>query len=370
MQPYRPENLPLKDQIDWTRLVPLIAQANAELARYDGTLQGILNPSVLLSPLTTQEAVLSSRIEGTEPGLFDVLKFEATKQADGAKADTKKTLDIEEILNYRRAMWVAEDHLKNRPISLNFLKQVHSILLEGVRGQDKRKGEFRTTQNWLGKPGCKIEEARFVPPNPIDLLDHLSAWEKYVHYEEKDKLVQAAIIHGQFEIIHPFVDGNGRVGRMLIPLFLYEKKAISTPMFYISEFLEANREAYASRLNEITTNKDWNSWIEFFLTAIAEQAKVNAARAKKILTLYGEMKEEVPKHTRTLFAINALDAIFKQPIFSSSDFIKSTKIPQATASRIMRVLCDAKITKTLRKGSGRRPALLVFERLIDIAESK
>ena len=260
MKPYIPDTLPLQN-IDWVKFVNLIGKANAELARYDGILQGIINPHVLLSPLTTKEAVLSSRIEGTQASLVEVFEFEASKQAD---IQTEKQKDIQEIINYRKSMGIAVNWLAKKPITINMIKEVHSILLDSVRGKDKGRGRFRTVQNWIGRPGTSIEQAEYVPPEPMRIMEFLSNFEKYIHYEEKDILVQLAIVHAQFEIIHPFVDGNGRVGRILIPLFLYEKRLLSLPMFYISEYFETNRDEYYDRLKAITSEKRWEEWIEFF----------------------------------------------------------------------------------------------------------
>jgi len=222
-QPYKPQKLPL-DSIDWGSLVDLIARANAALARYDGMLETMVNPTLLLSPLTTQEAVLSSRIEGTQATLEEVLEFEADPTR---KIEPSKYADIQEIINYSKAMQHAVTLLKTKALCLNLIKELHAILLDSVRGANKARGEFRRIQNWIGPPGCSIEEATFVPPSPDVLPQALDNWEKYIHYNEKERLVQLAIVKAQFELIHPFLDGNGRIGRMLVPLFLYEKKLLS-----------------------------------------------------------------------------------------------------------------------------------------------
>ena len=215
-------------------------------------LQGIINPQVLLSPLTTNEAVLSSRIEGTQASLVEVLEFEASPKVD---IQTEKQKDIQEIINYRQAIGMAVEWLEEKPVTLNMIKEIHSILLDSVRGKDKGRGRFRTVQNWIGRPGTPMECAEYVPPEPMRLMEFLSNLEKYIHYEGKDPLVQLAIVHAQFEIIHPFVDGNGRVGRILAPLFLYEKRVLSSPMFYISQYLETNRNLYYDCLKAISQDR-------------------------------------------------------------------------------------------------------------------
>jgi Fic family protein len=363
MKPYQPDNLPV-ESLNWAGFVRLIGRANAAIARYDGILQGIINPGVLLSPLTTQEAVLSSRIEGTQSTLEEVLEFEASNGQGGEDAD------IQEIINYRRALRQAVDTLKERPISLNMIRAIHDTLLDSVRGRSKARGEFRRTQNWIGAPGADVDQARFVPPDPLHLMDHLSNLEKYIHHDEEDRLVQLAIIHAQFEIIHPFLDGNGRVGRILIPLFLYEKEVLSTPMFYMSAYLEGNRNEYYDRLLAITEKGDWEGWIRFFLTAVAEQASLNSRKARGILDLYQQKKEKIAKLTRSQFAIQALDTLFDRPIFSTTEFISQSGIPKPSGMRILKTLQREGVIATLREGRGRRPAILLFAKLINLTEGR
>ncbi|MBW1931236.1 MAG: Fic family protein [Deltaproteobacteria bacterium] len=362
--PYIPRRLPL-DDIDWASHVPLIAQANAALARYDGILEAMVNPALLLSPLTTQEAVLSSRIEGTQATLEEVLEFEADPRR---KIDPHKHADIQEIINYRSAMQHAVEKLDRRPLCLNLIRELHSILLDSVRGANKARGEFRRTQNWIGPPGCSLEEASFVPPSPEMLPEVLNNWEKYLHFDEKERLVQLALAKAQFELIHPFLDGNGRIGRMLVPLFLYEKKLLSKPMFYLSAYLERNREQYYQALNAISEKEDWNGWIRFFLMAVIDQAKENTRKARAILELYEEMKQKVPEITRSQYAIQAIDALFDRPLFQSADFIRRSRIPKHSAFRILDALKKAGIIRTLRAGKGRKAAILAFYRVLEITE--
>ncbi len=359
-KPYVPQALPLSS-LDWVRFVPLIGQANAEIARYDGILQGIINPGVLLSPLTTKEAVLSSKIEGTQASLEEVLQYEASPDVK-----TKKYDDIQEIINYREAMRFAVGWLKEKPITLNLIKQMHGILLNSVRGKDLGRGNFRTGQNYIGKPGAPIEQAKYIPPAPLNLMEYLSNFEKYVHFDEKDRLAQLAIVHAQFEIIHPFLDGNGRLGRILIPLFLHEKKMLHSPMFYISEYLESNREEYYARLRAITEENKWDDWIEFFLRAIVEQAKANSIKAKSILALYEKKKTRITEVTRSQYSIKILDTIFARPIFNTTDFIKYSRIPKASAMRLLKILRKEGILSTLTEGSGRRAEVMMFNKLLDI----
>jgi Fic family protein len=361
MVPFTPQKLPLK-RFDWESFIPLIAEANRELARYDGLLQSIPNTETILSPLTTQEAVLSSKIEGTQASLEEVLEFEAKKDKNIPKYE-----DIEEIINYRKTLDEAFEKIKkNSPISLRLIRDMHRRLLQGVRGANSDRGNFRRIQNWIGKPGSPIETAKYIPPSPNNLMMHLDNFEKYIHYVEKDRIVQLAFIHAQFEIIHPFLDGNGRIGRLLIPLFLYEKNILSKPLFYISGYFEANREFYYNNLLEISKTGIWNEWIEYFLVAVIEQAKKNIILAKEILSLYNSLKQEIVDLTKSKHSINILDFLFEKPVFTSSDFLKKLGVKRPVVMRNLNRLLEGKIIILSERGSGSKPSLYSFERLLEI----
>jgi len=249
-------------ELDWSRLIPLIGPANAAIARYEGVLHGIPNADVLLSPLTVQEAVLSSRIEGTQATLGEVLEFEA----EGIDEDesTPKKADIREVLNYRAALQEATARLADLPLSQRLLKDTHRVLMQGVRGRHKSPGEYRKIPNWIGPQGCTIEEARFIPCPAHDLSKAMATWERYLHDEAPDRLVQLALIHAKFEALHPFLDGNGRLGRLIVPLFLFEKGLLSSPNFYLSEYLEQHRDSYYEQLLTVSRDGDWSGWVAFF----------------------------------------------------------------------------------------------------------
>ncbi len=364
MKPYIPESLPLTN-LDHGRLIRLIGPANAALARYDGLLQSVINPSVMLSPLTTQEAVLSSKIEGTQATVDEVLEYEA-----GMEFDPEKVHDIQEIVNYRTALSLAKAALEQRPLSLSLLRQMHGVLMNSVRGADKTPGQFRVTQNWIGVGNCPIEQATYVPPSPLQLLDHLEAFERYLAVDDVDPLVQAAVVHAQFELLHPFNDGNGRIGRLLIPLFLFQKRALASPMFYLSEYLEAHRDRYYAGLRGISQQSDWTGWVEFFLTAITEQSQTNTVRVRSIRELYERMKQQISELTRSQYALKVLDALFDRPIFESSDFVERSGIPKNTALPFLRKLRDIGILSLLREKSGRRSAILAFSELLNCAEGR
>lgn len=354
------------DKIEWASLIPLLGPAAAAVARYDGMLAAVPNPGVLLAPLSTQEAVLSSRIEGTQATMGQVLEFEAGRQAESPAIRD----DIQEILNYRAAMRKAEQLLADLPLSQRVIREAHRVLLAGVRGQNKAPGEYRRIPNWIGPPDCTIETASFVPIAAEQLSDGMSAWERFIHDDQPDRLAQLAILHAEFEALHPFLDGNGRLGRMLVPLFLWQKGLIRRPTFYISAYFEARRDAYYGELLAVSRDNDWTGWCRFFLDALRTQAEDNLAKAQQILVLYEEMKRRIPDLTRSQYAVRAMDWIFERPLFSSTHFIEAASIPAATARRFLRVLRDGGILRVFSPASGQRPSFLAFSKLLNIAEGR
>ena len=354
--------------LDWEKLIPLLGPASAALARYDGVLVAIPNPEVLLSPLTTQEAVLSSRIEGTQATMTEVLEFEAKDEP--GETDERKAADIYEVLNYRQAIRKAKDMLAKLPLSGRLIRAAHKTLLQGVRGKNKAPGEYRRNQNLIGTHGCTEDTARFVPIGAGDLPEGMSAWEKYLNAKEPDALVQLAIVHAEFEALHPFLDGNGRLGRMLIPLFLFERKLLAAPTFYLSAYLEARREEYYERLLAVSRDGNWTGWCVFFLGALIAQAESNARKAKQILDLYETKKNWIADQTHSQHAMRALDFLFDRPVFASSDFVAHSGMPQPSAKRILKVLRDEGLLRVVREAAGRRTAILVFPELLNIAEGQ
>lgn len=353
--------------IDLATLFPLVGPANAAIARYEGVLAGIPNLKILLSPLINREAVLSSKIEGTQVTLGEVLEFEA--QGNLFDESTPKKADAREVLNYRAALNDATRQMKEgMPLSLRLVRSTHQVLMDGVRGRNKDPGEYRRIPNWIGPTGCTIEQARFVPPGADMLAEVLDDWEQYLHAKTIDRLVQLAIVHAEFESIHPFLDGNGRLGRLLIPLFMYAHGLLSEPNFYLSEYLESNRDEYYERLLAISSEGDWTSWIAFFLKGIITQAEVNTAKAQSILALHQRKRDWVVDVTHSQYAVRALDWIFQRPIFRTPDFIQSAQIPGPTARTIIRALRENGMLGEIIPAAGRSPAVYVFSELLNIAE--
>lgn len=366
MQPYIPQPLPPTD-ISLEPILALVGRANASLARYDGLLESLVNPQVLLSPLLMKEAELSSRIEGTVATANEVYQQEA-----GAEFDPEKAADIKEILNYRSTLRVSEGVLRNRPFSLHLLRQMHEILMAGVRGKDKNPGKFRISQNWIGQRGCSIEEASYVPPSPIILDSLLENLIDYVNVQndDMDPIVQASLIHAQFEMIHPFDDGNGRIGRILIPLILTKKECLVSPSLYISQYLESHREEYYLRLARISSQADWLGWIRFFLEAIVTQANNNLDIIRQVIQLYETKKREITELLHSDQAIHIVDLLFDVPVFRATDVHLRLGIQRQRAAAYIRALKEAGIVREVRPAMGRRAAMLSFDDLWRITDQQ
>lgn len=354
--------------VNWERLIPLIGPANAAIARYDGKLSAVPNAWVLLTPLSTQEAVLSSKIEGTQATIGEVLEFEA--EGEERAISIEKKSDIKEILNYREAMSHATVLLEKLPLSQRLIRETHCKLMEGVRGHNKCPGDYRKVPNWIGPPGCSIDEAKFVPISADKLADGMSEWEKYIHKGEPDRLVQLAITHAEFEALHPFLDGNGRLGRMCVPLFMYKSGLISRPIFYISAYFEAHRDSYYNRLLAISKDDDWTGWCEFFLNAVLAQAEENDKKTTEIINLYDSLKDKMREITHSQFSINALEFIFRRMIFKATDFSTNSGIPRPSTVRILAALRENGLLKVIREARGRRPAIYIFSDLFNIVEGR
>ena len=366
MRPAIPETLP-PSRLEWEPLIPLIGRTNRALATYNGVLMALPNPKILLSSLTTQEAVLSSRIEGTTADLREVLAHEA---GDNIR-DSEKIADIGEIINYRKALNEAVRSLTNKPFGLNMLRDLHSTLMAGVRGENKSPGEFRAIQNYIGRKGATIEQADYVPPEVPVMKQALHDWETFYHKETPDPLVQLALLHAQFEKIHPFLDGNGRIGRILIPLFLYDRALIAGPWFFISAYFEEHRDTYIEKLRDIDNTHGWNDWIVFFLTAMEMEAQRNTAKATAIQQLYEKLKLRVIEITHSQYAVPLLDILFKYPIVSTTAVAKTKGMPsRPMVTSLLNDLREDGILKIVHEGAGRRAHVLALAELIKVAEGK
>jgi Fic family protein len=367
MRPAIPHDLPLLTKADWLALIPTLGSANRSLAEYNGMLRRLPNSDLLLSPLRLQEAVFSSRIEGTLATMSEVLQFEAGQPPEG---ESRKQ-DIEEILNYREALDVAMAELRTRPFNLNLLLKLHKVLLSSVRGHNKAPGTFRRQQNYIGSRVGGVERIRFIPPDWMKLKHSLSNWEKYYHSND-DPLVRLALIHAQFEFLHPFLDGNGRIGRILIPIFLFEKGLLSQPTFYMSDYIERHREEYIDRLNDLGRVKNsWRAWTEFFLEAMTAQALHNAITADAILSLYERLKERFIATTHSRYAVPLLDAVFPLQYFRASQLVWKGDAPsKPTLMNMLQALEKKKVISVYRDSAGQRSAIWWLPELTQVIENR
>ena len=352
------------DNLDWERLGPMIGPASMALGEFKSLLDVIPNPHVLLGSLTGQEAVLTSRIEGTQATLTEVLQYQADEKRP---VSPERRDDYQEILNYRDAVLHTTERMAELPLCGRLLKEAHTILMRGVRGRTKNPGNYKKNLNVIGPPGSTEETATYIPVTPDKLQNGLAAWERYLNSDQPDPLVQLAVVHAEFEALHPFMDGNGRLGRMLIPLFLFQRKIINHPDFYISEYLEVHRDEYYDGLLAVSRDDDWTGWCVFFLKALAEQAVENTRKARAIMELYDRRKGWIDVHARSRYGISALDFIFSVPIFRASEFGRSQGINPQTARRILQLIKEELLIEVF-PASGRRSAVYAYPELLDIVE--
>ncbi|MFQ6069852.1 MAG: Fic family protein [Candidatus Aminicenantales bacterium] len=328
-----PNPLPPSPSIKYDeQLQFLLSEADRTLARLDGVALILPNPDLFIAMYTKKEALLSSQIEGTQASLEGLLAFEADLTP---KEDIN---EIKEVVNYVKAINYGMDRLKKNdfPMSLRLIKEIHKILLKGVRGTSRRTGEFRRSQNWIGPPGCTINEAIFIPPphNQVDEL--MSDLEKFIH--EKDNLpplVKIGLIHAQFETIHPFLDGNGRIGRLLITFYLFWRGFLIRPLLYLSIYLKKYREKYYDYLMRIRTEGDWEGWLKFFLQGVIEVSVEAASSVKEIIGLKNKLTNELfTKKIGSTHAVKLLDILFERPLISISDIERQLKISRQTATNL------------------------------------
>ncbi|MFP3942600.1 MAG: Fic family protein [Alphaproteobacteria bacterium] len=353
------------ENVDTARLMDPLAEAAAAIARYDQMLKGLHNSELLLAPLQRQEAVISSRMEGTVSTLDEVLEYEADREDGDMPASATFRQEAIEVHLYAQALRLAQKRMQEgAPLSSFLIKQAHETLLSWGRGAGTSAGQFKTRQNYLADPVRR--KILFVPIAPEFLNDGMESLIKYMNDTTREVHVRTAVSHCEFEALHPFEDGNGRIGRMLITLMLWHYKVISAPHFYVSAYFEQNRDEYIDRMREVSRTKEWTDWIAFFLHALQYQANENLRTAERIRNLYEIMKQETHKIYPTKWSTMVLDFLFSRPIFRSDVFPEKTGIPPPTAGKIRRALVDNKMLRTIRPASGRRPALYSFEPLLRI----
>ncbi len=366
--PFELPKLPI--QINYSDLVEKIAEAHTALARLDEMLKHI-NPTLLERTFLTREAVLSSSIEGTQVTLEEVLKKEVESGNKIIEENTEKGRDFIEVMNYRRALRQGVKMIQEgKPLSENNVKELHRVLLHSVRGRTRAPGEFRREQVYIAPEGTPIEEARFIPPTPRDIPELYGNFDRYLNTEtaERDPLVQIAIAHYQFEAIHPFKDGNGRLGRLLIPLFLYNRKIIALPLMYISKYFEEHRRDYYDLLADVSYKDAWTPWIRFFLHGICVQAQEATALGREIIKLRDQYREHLAEFHST-YAFDLLDAIFESPYLTPASIRKASGIKtHQTVLNLINKFVGADILKDVTP-TKKRNKFYEFSALVKLLDS-
>lgn len=341
----------------------LLSEANLALGELKGIGQRPPNPHLLIGPFLRREAVLSSRIEGTVATAEELLLFEASPE------ETPRGLDVHEVSNYVKAMEHGLARRKELPISLRLIKELHAVLMDGVRGEEKRPGEFRKRQNYIAAPGRPIEEARFVPPPASEMMEALSQLEKYLHEKRPfPPLIELALIHYQFEAIHPFLDGNGRIGRLLISLLLGEWDLLSQPLLYLSAFFEKNRKEYADSLLLVSQTGNWKSWTTFFLRGVAEQSRDAVLRTRRLLGLWDSYRSKLQTARSSALPLRLVDELFAYPALTVNHARKALGITHHSAQLNVLKLVKAGILREYTKK--RRNRIYVAPEIASIIESE
>ena len=313
-------------------LQSLLSEGDRSLARLDGVITVLPNPDLFIAMYVKKEALLSSQIEGTQASLEGILEFEAdlTPRDDIA--------DVREVVNYIKALDYGIRRLTDLPMSLRLIREIHRILLEGTRGSRRNPGEFRKSQNWIGPPGVPLSEAIFIPPPPEVVAEAMSDIELFLHARDKiPPLVKIALTHAQFETVHPFLDGNGRVGRLLITFYLVWQKILSKPVLYLSFYLKKFRTEYYNLLMKIRTQGEWEEWIEFFLKGIIETSSEATTTAREIISLKDMLVTKLYEHAiSSVHAVRLIDLLFQKPLISATDITTRLSLSKEAVSQLIR----------------------------------
>lgn len=360
-----PAELPPNPPIQYDdELQGLLSLADRKLGRLDGVTQILPNPELFVAMYVKKEAVLSSQIEGTQASFVDVLSTEYN-QADDQRHD-----DVKEVINYVDAMNWGLEQLASFPLSLRLIRNIHARLIHNTRGANKNPGEFRTSQNWIGPAGCTLNTATFVPPTVPDMNVALGDLELFIHQEDFiPALVKIAMIHAQFETIHPFLDGNGRMGRLLITFWLCQQNILTKPLLYLSFYFKKNRAEYYDRLMAVRKNGDWENWIKFFLRGIAEVSDEATESARAILKIKEDATNALYKKDRTNSNYQRLlNYLFEQPFIKRSDVEQYLDVSNPTAGSILEVFCQMNILVDYTPDKARNK-MYAFGKYLDILNS-
>lgn len=355
---FRPAALPPNPEIDMdNEMTSLLIKANSQLAKLDVSSDLLVNADLFISMYVRKEALLSSQIEGTQCTLDDVLDPDA---------DTNANLDVSDVVNYVQATSFAIDRLNELPLCNRFIREVHACLLAGIRGQDKNPGEFRRSQNWIGPENCALKDARYIPPNVLDMDASMVDLEKYMNEnEEYDVLIRAALIHYQFETIHPFLDGNGRIGRMLILLYLMQQKLLKKPVIYISYFLKKNQVEYYDRMSEVRRTGNYEQWIKFFLEAVGRAAEDSLASVYELSKLHSRNINMLPKSNRKKDTVKLVfDYVERYPIINIKKTANALGLSYNTVSAAVGKMADMGILKETT--NAKRNKVFSYEEYLNI----
>jgi Fic family protein len=351
---------PLPPALTWTAgLVRALSDADRAVGRLAGEGGRLPNPHLLIRPFIRREAVLSSKIEGTQATLGELLAAEAGAVVERSPAD------LREVANYVVALEHGIERLKTLPLSLRLIREIHARLMEGVRGNQSAPGEFRRTQNWIGPPGCTPVDASYVPPPVPQMKDCLGALEKFLH--DRALPPRAPLARYQFEAIHPFLDGNGRVGRLLITLFLVEREILPSPLLYLSAFFEATREDYYDRLRGVSDRGEWQAWLEYFLAGVARQAEDALDRAHRINDLLTEWRKAVAG-AASRAATRLVDLLAANPYWTVKRAADRLQVAFTTAQRAVDRLEELSIL--MRTSDARRDRVYVAKAILDLLEQR
>lgn len=358
---------PLPPEIEWDRdLVLALSRADAALSELSGIGSQLPNPHLLIAPYLRQEAVLSSRIEGTQASLSDLL-------IDEIRPEPSERGDVHEVRNYVRAMEHGIARLGELPVSLRLVRETHAVLTEGVRGRHATPGEFRRSQNWIGRPGSTIETAEYVPPPPEEMTEALRDWERFLNTEsDLPDLVQCALMHEQFEAIHPFLDGNGRIGRLLITLFLCSRGRLTRPLLYLSAYFEAGRADYYDALQGVRTEGDWRTWLLYFLRGVDLVSRWAAQQANELVRVRERFRSELAGKGKPLML---LDELFRHPYMDAAAATRLLGVTDPTARSAIRFMEErGLLVEVTGRGWGRlyaaRPILDVLQRPLPRLEDR
>lgn len=342
---FMPNPLPPDLPFD-AELVRILSDADRALGELAGQGRTLPNPQLLIRPFVRREAVLSSRIEGTQADIADLYAYEAGQLPLPGVKPAPPESDVHEVYNYVRALEYGLERLSTLPVSLRLTRELHERLMEGVRGDKATPGEFRRSQNWIGRPGCSLNEAEYVPPPAPEMTEALDALEKYLHRENSyPPLMRLAFIHYQFEAIHPFLDGNGRIGRLLISLLLVDWNLLPLPLLYLSAYFERRRQDYYDLLLGVSERGTWHEWVMFFLRGVAEQAVDANNRAKRLQDLQIEWRRQLIKARASASSLHLADSLFESPMLSISKAQQVLGVTYHSAQRSVERLVRAGILR-------------------------